>query len=159
MVTNCSAPELILFDGSKINSFPHFKNCGCDPNRACFDTRFVWLCPRRGLTLTALRYCCINHEDQGVFFQFEIIINVLVSSFCFIRIFMLWVYGHYKYLSSFSANIVLIRQYMTSTDVRFWRIKTISPPKGLTRIWCLLPYMSDMCPDLRHSSMHHNPRD
>ena len=33
------------------------------------------------LTLKTLTYFCINH---GRFFQFEIIINVLVSSFCFI---------------------------------------------------------------------------
>ena len=35
------------------------------------------------LTSTALKYVSINHGDQRVF-QFEIIINVLVSSFCFI---------------------------------------------------------------------------
>ena len=33
-------------------------------------------------TLTALKYVCISHGDQRVF-QFEIIINVLVSSFRF----------------------------------------------------------------------------
>ena len=36
---------------------------------------------------------------------------------------MLWVCGHYKNFNSFSA--VLIRQNLTSTDVRSWRIKTV----------------------------------
>ena len=39
------------------------------------------------------------------FFQFEIIINVLVSSFLVIWIPRLLVYAHYKYFSSFSAGI------------------------------------------------------
>ena len=56
------------------------------------------------------------------FIQFEIIINVSVVSFWFIWIPMLWVYGHYKYIYSFSAGIVFIRQNLTSADVRFWRI-------------------------------------
>ena len=42
------------------------------------------------------------------FFKFEILIDVLVISFRFIWIPMLWVYGHYKYLNSLSAGIVLI---------------------------------------------------
>ena len=40
----------------------------------------------------------MNHEDQR-FFQFEIIINVLVSSSRFICIPMLCVYGHYQYFT------------------------------------------------------------
>ena len=48
-------------------------------------------------------------ETKG-FFQLEIIINVLVSSFRFIR-----VYGQYKYLNSFSAGIDFIRQNLTLT--------------------------------------------
>ena len=43
------------------------------------------------LTLKALNYFRI---DQGVFFQFEIIIHVVVISFHFIWISMLWVYSH-----------------------------------------------------------------
>ena len=38
---------------------------------------------------------------------------------------------------------VPIRQNLTSTDVRFWRMRTVSALKGLTRIWRLLPYPSD----------------
>ena len=37
----------------------------------------------------------INHGDQWVFFQLEIITNGLVSSFLFIYILMLCFYGHY----------------------------------------------------------------
>ena len=42
-------------------------------------------------------------ENKG-FFQFEMIINVLGSSFKFIRIPMLWVYSHYKYFISVSVG-------------------------------------------------------
>ena len=34
--------------------------------------------------------------EKKEIFQFEMIINVLISSFCFIWIHMLGVYGHYK---------------------------------------------------------------
>ena len=51
-----------------------------------------------------------------ILFQFEIITNVLVSSICFIRIPMLWVYGHYEYVYSFSAGTVFIRQDLTYKD-------------------------------------------
>ena len=60
---------------------------------------------------------CKKHRNQKVFFQFEIIINVLVSSYWFIWIPMVWVYGHYKYLYSYSAGIDFSRQNLTST---FW---------------------------------------
>ena len=42
--------------------------------------------------------------------QFEIITNSLVSSFCFIWISMLWVYGHYNLL------ILSVRASFTSID-------------------------------------------
>ena len=58
-------------------------------------------------------------------FRFEIIINILVSVFRFIWIPMLWVYGHYKYLNSYSVGIDFRRQNLTSVDVRFWRLKSI----------------------------------
>ena len=38
---------------------------------------------------------------------------------------MLWVCGHNKYFNSFSADTVFIRLNLTSTDVRFRRIKTV----------------------------------
>ena len=63
-----------------------------------------------------------NLGGQRVFFQFEIIINVLVRSFRFIWIPMLWVYGHEKYVYSHSAGIDFSRQNLTST---FWRLKSI----------------------------------
>ena len=84
------------------------------------------------LTLTTLKWFCIglNH----VFFQFEIIFLykcLIVISFCFIWIPMLWFYDQYKCLNSFSAGTVFIRQNLTSTDVRFWRIKRVPALKGI----------------------------
>ena len=77
------------------------------------------------LTITTLRYLCLNHGDQRFFFKFEIIRNVLVISFRFIWISMVWVYVHYIYINSFSAEIVFRRQSLTYVDVRFWRLKTV----------------------------------
>ena len=54
-------------------------------------------------------------ETKG-FFQFEIIINVLVSSFCFIWISMFWVYDNYNMFNYFSAGTVFRRQILTSED-------------------------------------------
>ena len=110
------------------------------------------------LTLTKLRYFCINHGDQTNCLQFEIIITGLGSSLWFIWIPMLWVHDHYSYFKYFNARIVFIpqqtrcidtmlfwcwlavvdvgptwvnvscllgRQNLTSTDVRFRRIKVV----------------------------------
>ena len=62
---------------------------------------------------------------------FEIISDVLVGSFRYIWIPMSWVYSHYKYFNSSSPGTVFIRQNLTSTDIRFWRIKTVPALKGL----------------------------
>ena len=43
-------------------------------------------------------------ENKGLF-QFELIKNVLVSSFRLIWITMLWVYGHYKYVFYFITRL------------------------------------------------------
>ena len=40
-------------------------------------------------------------------FQFEIIINVLLSYFCFIWIPILWFYGHYKYVTLLVRGLTL----------------------------------------------------
>ena len=66
-----------------------------------------------------------------VFFQFEIITNALASSFCLIRIPMIWIYGHQNLLYSFSAEGIYGRQNLTSIDVGFWRLKTVPALKGL----------------------------
>ena len=55
---------------------------------------------------------CINHGDKRLFFQIEIIINVLISSSQFIWISMLWVHGHHNCFNFFSAG--------SSTYIRFW---------------------------------------
>ena len=61
------------------------------------------------------------------FFQFDIIITVLVGSFRFIWIPMLWVCGHYKDFPFLSAGIKFWRQNLTSTtnvNSRTVRVKT-----------------------------------
>ena len=70
-------------------------------------------------------------ETKG-FFRFEITINGLVSSFRFILIIhVLWVCDHYIYIISFSTGGDFRRQNLTSTDVRFWHLKSIPALKGL----------------------------
>ena len=64
-------------------------------------------------------------------FQSEIIVNVLVSSFRFIWIPILWVYGQYNFFNSFSAEIVFKRQNLTSVDVRF--CKKMKPVRHPTK--------------------------
>ena len=44
---------------------------------------------------------------------------------------MLWIFGHYKYFYSHSVGIHFRRQNLISTDVRFWRIKTVPALQGL----------------------------
>ena len=62
-------------------------------------------------------------RPKGVF-QFEIIITVLLSSFRFIWIPMLWIYSRYKYVYSHSAGIDFRRQILTSkVDPRTVRVK------------------------------------
>ena len=51
------------------------------------------------------------------YFQFEIIINVLVSSFRFIGIPMLWVYSRYEYFLLFSSLYVRICLQTSDSDV------------------------------------------
>ena len=50
------------------------------------------------------------------FFRFEIIINILVDSFRFIWIPVLWVYRHYKYFTLSVRGSTL--------DVRIWRLQS-----------------------------------
>ena len=82
------------------------------------------------ITLTALKYVCINHGGQGVF-QFEII-NILVSSFCFLLIPMLWVLpfrGGDR--PSTSESDVYRPQILTYKQVNVWVYNLIS---GLTTV-------------------------
>ena len=70
------------------------------------------------LLLQYQRLLGINHGVQ--MFLFDLNLNVLVSSFRFIWIPMLWVYGYFNYFNSFSAGIVFIRQndlYTSESDV------------------------------------------
>ena len=54
-----------------------------------------------------------NHGDQR-FFQFEVMINVLVSSFRFIWIHKVWVYG--------CCNVFILSVRWLTLDVRIWRL-------------------------------------
>ena len=71
-------------------------------------------------------------ETKG-FFPFEMIIDVLASSFPFIWISKLWVYSHYNYYYSYSAVINIRRQ---NPPRAVW-IKTIS---AFFRSELLLPF-------------------
>ena len=53
------------------------------------------------------------------FFQFEAIINVLVSSFWFTRIHVLWIYGHYKYFYFYSTRIAYSRRNLRPQQINF----------------------------------------
>ena len=74
------------------------------------------------ITLTTLKNYCINHGDLRFFFQFEVIINVLVSSFLFICILMLW-----------ATAIVLFYYFSAGIDYRFWRLKSVLALKVVFR--------------------------
>ena len=64
-------------------------------------------------------------RDQSVFFQFEIIKNVLVSSLIWIPV--LLVYGNYKYFNSFSSGTDFRRQILTSeVGPRAERVKSVA---------------------------------
>ena len=63
-------------------------------------------------------------------FQFEISTNVLVSSFRFIWIPMIWVYGSIQIFNTFSAVTVFRRQNLTSIDVSFWPQWTLHQALG-----------------------------
>ena len=66
------------------------------PLQVNYHRQFGYIIP---LTLTSWIILYKPWRPKGLF-QFEIIINVFVSSFWFIWIPMLWVYGLYKYLCS-----------------------------------------------------------
>ena len=66
---------------------------GRGPLNVLIKKKYDW---GRRLTFKALKHFSINHGDQRFFCQFEIIINVVVSSLHIIWA-MLWVHGHYRY--------------------------------------------------------------
>ena len=68
-------------------------------------------------------------ETEG-FFQFEIIINVLVSPFWFIWIPIDVMNLHLLQIFSFSAGIVFKCQNLASVDARFWRLNTVPALRG-----------------------------
>ena len=91
----------------------------------------------RGLFGIRLRRCPRIIPEKISFLQFYSRFNpnalalLVNSSFRFIWIPILWVYGHYKYLNSFSAEADVIRHGLASRYVRFWYIRTVPALKGL----------------------------
>ena len=119
---------------------PSFK-----PGRADNKTPVVYFNP------LGLQRWNINHWERRIFFQFEIIINFLVSSFCFILIPMVWVYDHYKYCNCFSSGTVFRSQNLNRWRWRngsFLKILSWEPlvPNHATRdIWKKLSLGSVLC--------------
>ena len=76
------------------------------------------------------------------FLYLKIIINVLVSSFRFISIPMLWVYGQYKNVIFFTATIDFKSQNLTSIDRRQILTSEVGPRINKTRfcIWFIQNY-------------------
>ena len=75
--------------------------------------------------LSKLLYFCLHYIFAFTKANNVKPINILLSYFRFIWIPLLWVYEHYNLFNSFSAGIVFRPQNVTSTDVQFWRLKTI----------------------------------
>ena len=73
----------------------------------------------------------LHKSCKSKFFQFEIIINVFVSSFRFIWIPILWFYDYYKYFYSFSAHNFLTYIYGPRTERFKTCIMTVSHNKGI----------------------------
>ena len=76
-------------------------------------THFISLTPTQ---VTTLKYFCKTHEDQRVF-QFQIIINILVSSSLFI-----WI--PICYVSTAIGNILILSVRGLTLDVRIWRLQS-----------------------------------
>ena len=64
---------------------------------------------------------------------------------------VLWVYGHYKYVYSYSAGLDFSRQNLTSTDVRFWRLKSVPALKELKQDKCYTVIGYPICYPLRNT--------
>ena len=72
-------------------------------------------------TLKGLNFFVETMETKGIF-SLEIIINILVRTFWFIWIPMLWVSDRYKYVYSYSAEIDFRR---LKVDPRTVRVKHV----------------------------------
>ena len=86
--------------------------------KSILDNLALW-----GLTGKALKHFLYKQRGH---FQFEIIINILVRSFRFIWIPLLWVYGQYKY---FTLSACSARE--SALDIRIWRLMTSIDPRAL----------------------------
>ena len=123
-----SSPQSYLFNSSTNIWKPWCLDTHFIPN----NSDFVWLIKTTIVVISRIRVnpsgaeIFLNKQWRSkVFFQFDILINILVSFFRSIWIPMLWVYGQSKYFYFYSAGIVFSRQNLPSRDVRFWRLKSI----------------------------------
>ena len=58
-----------------------------------------------GKSIILYLYIFMKTKGQRSYFEFEIILNVLVCAFRFIGRPMLWVYGHYKYINYYCYTL------------------------------------------------------
>ena len=99
------------YSGQRVDSLARFvalvhhdcRVCGSIPRLGSFNLDVV-------LTLKAPKYCYITQETKGVF-QFEIIINVLVSSFRF-----------FEYLCYGSTAFIKVSRFQCEIDFRRQRL-------------------------------------
>ena len=90
-------------------------------SRSSLSMAGLSLCPLDEPFINSYNAELFLYKPWRCFFHFEIIINVLVTSFWLIGIPMLWVYDHYKYFNAFNAgsSLYVKIQNLTSRDVRF----------------------------------------
>ena len=81
--------------------------------------------------------------------QFKIIINVLVSSFRFIWIPMLRVYGHYVFFFFLSVQ-------GSTLDVRIWRLKSIPRAERVKLVWLTVHLSSPKMTEDYHVAEYYN---
>ena len=83
-----------------------------------------------------LKYICINHGEQRVFFfNLKSSEMSLLAFSASVETLMLWVYGHYKLLVLSVRGTSLDVGIWESIDVRFWRLKSVPALKGLMVNW------------------------
>ena len=98
-------------------------------------------------------YYYYYHGNQRVF-KFEVTINVLVSSFRFIWIPMLWVYDSYKYFTHFRARTNFRRQKCVKQLILLFspRCSCVSQPRTTIFQFSANSYIMGITPITRYIS-------
>ena len=112
--------------GKKIRAYFSLKNLISVLMRNAINLRRLYTVHWLWITLTTLKYFNINHGDQKCFFQFKIVINVLVLSDSF---------KYLCYVSMAIINSISVRRLTLS--VRVWRQQTWDSKSkvGIFLIW------------------------